>query len=287
MAAPSGIVDSHRLARLLSARFGIALTGVLVRTNGGMRSGVRATDIPEPNGFGVSVDPGWRSVEAAFVPDNFAGQLIRTMGVMPQSARSGFERTAAAFADIGAKMTLRINDSAVATLGQLPPAPWNRFELKVMRLSEAPVLGEDALFRDSVEVAGACLALVLALLPVDEVGAEPLPLFEGGLPEGAKTRVEVNRYERSPVNRAACIARYGARCNACGFDFGRTYGPLGDGYIEVHHIVPVSKMSEGYVVDPVRDLIPLCANCHGVVHRQDPPLEIDELMALLSHRRGT
>lgn len=286
MSTPAGVLDSHRIAELLSARFGVALAGVLVRNNGGMCAGVRAVDISEPNGFLVRVEPGWRSIEASFVPDNFAGQLLRTMGAMPPGARACFERTAATFAGIGARIALRINDSAVTAFETLPPAPWSRFELKVVRLSEASVHGDEALLRDATEVAGACLALVLALLPVEEVGTEPTPLFEGGLPEGAKTRVEVNRYERSPVNRAACIARYGAWCNACGFDFGKTYGPLGEGYVEVHHVVPVSKMGGNYVVDPVLDLVPLCANCHGIVHRQDPPLGIEALKALL-HKQGS
>jgi 5-methylcytosine-specific restriction protein A len=108
-----------------------------------------------------------------------------------------------------------------------------------------------------------------------------LPYFEKGLPEGAKTRVEVNKYERSSVNRAVCIAKFGAVCQVCGLDFGERYGDIAEGYIEVHHIVPVSQMAPGYIVNPLTDLIPLCANCHAVVHRLDPPLPIDSLRALL------
>lgn len=286
MASQPVLVNSHRLASLLSLRFGIAFTGALVRVGGVMRTGVRAADLAEPNGFVVGIDVGWRSIEASFVPDRFAGQLLRTMADASSSAKEAFARTAAAFSDTGARLTLRINEAGVSSPQVLPEPPWDRFDLKVLRLSDAPDRGQEAVMRDSVEVAGACLGLVLALLPVEAVGAEPPPMFESGLPEGARTRVEVNQYERSPVNRAACIATYGARCQACGFDFGEAYGPLADGYIEVHHIVPVSQMGGGYLVDPVRDLVPLCANCHSVVHRRDPPIGLEALKELLMRRKA-
>jgi 5-methylcytosine-specific restriction protein A len=148
-------------------------------------------------------------------------------------------------------------------------------------MSAAGTEGSDAVQLEAADVAAICLALVLALLPLEEEENVPPALFEMGLPEGAKTRVEVNRYERNPVNRAACIAIRGSICGACGLDFGRTYGSLGTGYIEVHHIVPVSKMVAGYLVDPARDLVPLCANCHAMVHRRDPPVPLEELRSLL------
>jgi 5-methylcytosine-specific restriction enzyme A len=126
----------------------------------------------------------------------------------------------------------------------------------------------------------------LTLVPLEEVDSVAMPLYEGGLPEGACTTVTVNRYERSPVNRAACIAAHGSVCNVCGFDFGKAYGELGIGYIEVHHRIPVSKMGAGYIVDPITDLVPLCSNCHSAVHRIDPPLEPEALVAILEKNRG-
>jgi 5-methylcytosine-specific restriction protein A len=144
-------------------------------------------------------------------------------------------------------------------------------------MTAAGTEGDDALLLEASAVASTCLALVLALLPLEEDDLAASTLFEAGLPEGAKTRVEVNRYERSPVNRAACIATHGTSCWVCGLDFGRVYGSLGTGYIEVHHRVPVSRMGAGYVVDPVNDLVPLCANCHAMIHRRDPPVTPEEL----------
>jgi 5-methylcytosine-specific restriction protein A len=238
-------------------------------------------DLRPPNGFAVQVLLGWRSVEAKFLPDNFAGDVIRSMGESSPVSRALFARTAEALSALGARVAVRVNDSGIPDVSLLPPSPWSRFELSVFRMSDARTTGTDALLRDAADVAGTCLALVLALLPIEDDAAESAPLFEGGLPEGAKTRVEVNRYERNPVNRAACISRHGAVCAACGFDFGTTYGPLGEGYIEVHHVIPVSRMGSEYSIDPVRDLIPLCANCHRIVHRQDPPMAVAALQLIL------
>jgi 5-methylcytosine-specific restriction protein A len=130
--------------------------------------------------------------------------------------------------------------------------------------------------KEAEEVAGACLALVLALLPVDSESVLVDPPAHG-LPEGALTRIAVNRFERNPSNRAAAIAAHGARCHACGFDFAKFYGDLGEGFIEVHHRIPVSAMPPNYVVSPDKDLVPLCSNCHQMVHRENPPIPVEIL----------
>jgi hypothetical protein len=54
--------------------------------------------------------------------------------------------------------------------------------------------------------------------------------------EGAVTRAERNTYERNPEARKRCMAYYGTRCIACGFDFGQTYGPMATGFIHIHHL---------------------------------------------------
>jgi 5-methylcytosine-specific restriction protein A len=93
--------------------------------------------------------------------------------------------------------------------------------------------------------------------------------------EGAKKTVFTNRYERDITARYSCIQYYGAQCWVCDFDFERTYGSLGAEYIVVHHRVPVAVRSLGgkYELDPQRDLVPLCANCHAMVHRTTPARE--------------
>jgi 5-methylcytosine-specific restriction protein A len=98
--------------------------------------------------------------------------------------------------------------------------------------------------------------------------------------EGQRTQVLVNRYERNRNARDECIRQKGTVCSVCQFDFGFFYGELGQGFIHVHHIVPVSQIGEEYEVDPIRDLVPVCPNCHAMIHRRNPALSIDELRQL-------
>jgi 5-methylcytosine-specific restriction enzyme A len=90
--------------------------------------------------------------------------------------------------------------------------------------------------------------------------------------EGAVTQVLVNRYERDRAARAACIAHHGTTCVVCRFDFEQAYGPIGRNFIHVHHLREISILGPGYRVNPRADLVPLCPNCHAMVHKTRPAL---------------
>ena len=100
------------------------------------------------------------------------------------------------------------------------------------------------------------------------------------LSEGAIHRIWVNAYERSYAARKACLDHFGRRCAVCDLSFLDEYGELGKNYIHVHHIVPLATLGAQYRVNPLRDLRPVCPNCHAMLHRQDPPLSIDDLRAI-------
>ena len=112
------------------------------------------------------------------------------------------------------------------------------------------------------------------------------------LVEGATTSVVVNRFERNPEARKQCIAHHGTCCKACGLDFERVYGSIGNGFIHVHHVVPVNQIGSEYVINPLTDLVPLCPNCHAMVHRflqQNPGTEksaVERLKQLLTVHTG-
>lgn len=86
--------------------------------------------------------------------------------------------------------------------------------------------------------------------------------------EGAKKIVQVNKYERSPEARAMCIKIHGLNCSVCAMNFEKTYGDFAKDFIHVHHIVPMHQINERYEVDPEKDLIPVCPNCHAMLHKQ-------------------
>ena len=85
--------------------------------------------------------------------------------------------------------------------------------------------------------------------------------------EGRKHEDTVTRYERDRGNRKKCIEHYGYVCQVCGTNFEKTYGDLGKAFIEVHHLYPVAQGERQ--VNPIEDLIPLCSNCHSMIHRLD------------------
>lgn len=85
--------------------------------------------------------------------------------------------------------------------------------------------------------------------------------------EGGRKSITVNCYERDSDARRKCIEYYGStKCQICGFDSAKYYGEEFQGLIHVHHIVPISERGGEYKLDPKRDLIPVCPNCHMILH---------------------
>ena len=210
---------------------------------------------------------------------------MQAMGQADESGRETFRAVLRACRDAGAEVALTINTAAndpddPAIWG----VPWRSIGLSVQRGMLAINEGDAEADMRQIELWTSRLAAaVLALLPVEteagEVDDEAPEV--AGLPEGAKTRVEVNRYERDRRNRAAALAIHGYNCKACDLDMGERYGPAAAGLIEVHHVTPVSEVGEDYLINPAADLVPLCPNCHSVTHRRHPPFSVEELRAML------
>lgn len=95
--------------------------------------------------------------------------------------------------------------------------------------------------------------------------------------EGSKKIRQHVQYERSRKNREVAIHMHGRTCKICGFNFNEFYGEdLAESYIEIHHITPVSQAERK--VNSETDLIPVCSNCHSVIHRNsDKPNDIERI----------
>ena len=105
----------------------------------------------------------------------------------------------------------------------------------------------------------------------------PDDIDDNNLFEGSKKQITVNSYERSLQARQKCIEHYGPKCNICSLDFEQIYGNIGKGFIHVHHVKPLSEINEQYKINPVKDLRPVCPNCHAMLHKRKPAYSIEEI----------
>ena len=95
----------------------------------------------------------------------------------------------------------------------------------------------------------------------DEISGE-----KNNYKEGATKTITVNAYERNTKAKTACLEYYGTKCRICGFEFAQKYGEQFKNKIHVHHVKPISTIKSEYQLDPIKDLIPVCPNCHMILH---------------------
>jgi hypothetical protein len=166
-------------------------------------------------------------------------------------------------------------------------ARWNSKDVRFVYLGTGKVQS----YQDSVPIQNekTAIRLVISLASENEtIGAEGIPDVIDLPPKFAKKMAMlVNRYERDPVKRMLCVEHYGHDCQICGFSFKSAYGELGADFCHVHHIEPLGEVGGERDIDPVKDLIPVCANCHAMLHRQTPALKPDELRQLLNTSQKT
>lgn len=115
----------------------------------------------------------------------------------------------------------------------------------------------------------------------DDVYDVDYPEADEKLYEGALVTVKANKYERNQKARRECVAKKGYQCSVCGRDFEATYGEIGKNFIHVHHLTPISTIGKEYELNVDTDLVPVCPNCHYMLHRKDPPYTIEELKDIL------
>lgn len=103
--------------------------------------------------------------------------------------------------------------------------------------------------------------------------------------EGTSHNISVTSYERNDKARMACLSQFGYTCQICGINFEEKYGNVGKDFIHVHHKNFISTMGgQEHEINPLTDLIPVCPNCHAMLHRKlnGKYLKPEELKSLLS-----
>jgi 5-methylcytosine-specific restriction protein A len=95
--------------------------------------------------------------------------------------------------------------------------------------------------------------------------------------EGKSKEIIQTRYERNPQARKTCLKYHGYSCQICDFNFEKYFGEIGKGFIHVHHINSIAEIGKEYEINPKNDLIPVCPNCHAMLHSKRPAFTIEEI----------
>ncbi len=220
---------------------------------------------------------------AEFIPEKYGAAFIRSMASRPEASKDTFIRYINLMQERGAKVTLSIDHTVV-----LPEnfknyrGRWNHFAVKA---TKAPIVDGDTFSYSAVaqEWGSLMMGMVLSLADIVVIDESESPEITG-CKEGAKSQILTNKYERSRTNRKLCLEYQGYNCCVCNINFEDTYGEIGHNFIHVHHVVPVSQLGDGYIVDPAKDLVPVCPNCHAMLHKKNPPYLPEELRKILQAR---
>lgn len=264
----------------LSVELGIAISAEKIVSGNKTYYELRFTEIVPQQSFHLILARSFRSTSVTVKPDFFAREAFEY--VMSQviakasELKSYIDENRSLISSIEILLDGKPYDDELLWSNQVP----NHLLLEVDVLTPTSSLEHGLLSPREAGLLRFSVELLLILLPKN-LSRFRSPDEVIGFPEGAKVQVTVNRYERDPRNRDRAIAIHGESCMGCGFNFKAGYGEIGAGYIVVHHTVPVSEIGPNYVIDPSTDLVPLCANCHAMVHTQVPPLSVSELRTRL------
>ena len=102
--------------------------------------------------------------------------------------------------------------------------------------------------------------------------------------EGGRTSVQVNKYERDPRLRHQCVTALGPVCRICGFDFEAVYGDIEEGTAMSTTSNHYLKLGASMRSILLTDLLPVCPNCHAMLHSQIPALQPEELATRLNRQ---
>lgn len=206
-------------------------------------------------------------------PQKFGRNIINEMAQADEQKKQCFFSYIQMLKDMGSKVQFKVNNEIVENEEDWPTV-WKSFFCKITKVP-VDFYGTTGEFNVVNEWMQHGVSLMLTLLTIDDQSTDwDLLPAEG---EGTRYQAISIRYERNPINRRLCLYKKGYNCSVCGTNFYEKYGDIGRDFIEVHHITPVSMMGDGYKLDIERDLVPLCPNCHAMIHRKTPPYTIEQL----------
>ncbi len=210
-------------------------------------------------------------------PQKYAASMVESLNHADAAKRSMFEMYVAQIKERGAKIDFYINQNMYDDISPVMwEDSWHQIRIRATQII-ADTINDVEEIRLVQEWTKLATGLFLSLLDVE--GIDELQHAEGKISQVLQTK-----YERNPVNRELCLDANGYVCKICGFDFEKVYGEIGHNFIHVHHIEKVSSFGGEYYLNPVTDMIPVCPNCHAMLHREDPPISPEKLRGIIKHQ---
>ena len=230
--------------------------------------------------FSIVFSFGWRSITGEFLLGNFASELMHNISTSSKDQKALFSLFSESLINQGCTLNLQLGGKKADPVDvDKWPDNWDTIKISFSKIGISFEADKNVNYSLVLPIllsfVGICFSLLPLTITTDEVE---------GQEEGRVIERVTKQYERSKTNRAACIEIFGISCNICGVNFGNKYGEIGESFIHVHHRKPLSLMEESYILDPRNDLIPICPNCHAMVHRKTPPYSTDEIIEILDKR---
>ena len=220
-------------------------------------------------------------VVVEIIPQRHGGDLLYEISKATSEQRERFFDYIRILENKNAKIQFLVNGINLKTIQQWP-STWKSLSCRITKVPLTDDNDEYDEFQVISEWMKHSICLIFSTLTITDVENYPTMVCESGCEEGYLYRTTTNRYERNPINRELCLAKKGYKCQICNFDFKEVYGSIGKQFIEVHHITPVSTLGPGYRIDVEKDLIPVCANCHAMLHKKNPPYLPNELNIIIT-----
>lgn len=100
--------------------------------------------------------------------------------------------------------------------------------------------------------------------------------------EGFKKEIKTENSYRSQKLVKLAKEKYGTECSVCGFSFEQKYGQHGKDFIEIHHLLPIEN---GTRKSTIKDVAPVCSNCHRMLHKGKTMLSIEYLKEIIEREK--
>jgi len=99
--------------------------------------------------------------------------------------------------------------------------------------------------------------------------------------EGELETVIYENRSRNENARKKCIELNGTTCIICKTNLGDIYGEQFSDKIHIHHLYPVADYEGEVLVNPQTDLVPVCPNCHFIIHSKKTPYKPEDVIAFI------